>query len=933
MTGGKVLGLRAATLLVVLIVAATALAVRLAPGEDPVTVFWPTAGFSVMLLAGLRPGLRSWVPATVVVAAAVALGQELAGRGGSVASAVAVSQAVDALVAALVLRADPRDLRTPRDLRLTTVEDFLRLLLASTVAAVVAGGVASAWISALAADAPWSGLEVFRAVATAYAAATLVLVPLVLARRFHRSAGSSEELALQVVALLGALAYVFAPGQDLPVAFAPLAVLVWGALRFDTLTIAGEVAVVAVVAAATTREGWGPIGNARAEGTISELTATTLTQVLLVSTVVVALPLVLTAQQRRYLLRRLSSDEQRFRRSFAQSAVGQVLLRREGEALVISDINAAAVDLLGLAREQLVATRIDQHLRGRALTAAIAGAVAGRGGGHRIQADVAARTARVDVALSKVSGPGEPDLFSAQLLDATAEYDARRRLEQAEKLTSTTLDTTACIVLVTDLDGRIVRVNAATTEITGYAASELVGRPVWKTTLAPSDAADLEALFLWPNRSGTPVVRENDVVVRDGSRRRIVWTSNMVRDELGLPAYAVMTGIDVTTERAAAGLVTHLMQASITTALVGVDAAGLITVFNSGAQRLLDFEASEQIGRPFTGLFDPVQLLERTGTDDLDVAFRKLTTELREDGELPHRDWTWIDRAGRQHAVSMSLSVADPLGGTGGGTLLCVARDVTEQRRSQELLVAALEKERTAVERLRVLDDAKSDFVSTVSHELRTPVTSILGYTEMLLDGSMGEPDPDQRPLLETIRRNGERLIDLCNDLLTLSGLDSGSVQWKAEEVDLGRLLRDVAGTIAPLLKGRDLHFDVETPAAPVVVAGDGAQLERVLDNLLSNAVKFTEDGGLVRAEVSSDGESAIIKVRDTGIGIPLEEQDRLFQRFYRSSTAQRQAIQGTGLGLSIVQSIVASHGGTVRVRSAHQEGSSFTVTIPLARS
>ena len=115
-------------------------------------------------------------------------------------------------------------------------------------------------------------------------------------------------------------------------------------------------------------------------------------------------------------------------------------------------------------------------------------------------------------------------------------------------------------------------------------------------------------------------------------------------------------------------------------------------------------------------------------------------------------------------------------------------------------------------------------------------------------------------------------------------------------------------------------------------LAGDGAQLERVLDNLLSNAVKFTEDGGVVQAVVSSDGESATIKVSDTGIGIPLEEQDRLFQRFYRSSTAQRHAIQGTGLGLSIVQSIVASHGGTVRVRSAHQEGSSFTVTIPLAR-
>lgn len=923
------LSTRAAALLLVLIVVATALPIEYAPGDDPVAAFWPAGGISIMLMAGVAPGARTWIPSFALITAAVYLGQEAVGRSGAVPVALAVSQAVGALVAALVLRADLRDLRSIRQLRLTTVEDFLRLLVAAVTGGVVAGAVAAAVVAFQDDGLTWSTLEVFRAVLAADLAAALVLVPLVLARRFHPAAGSSEELAVQVLALLGALAFVFSPDQTLPASFLPLAALVWGALRFDTLTVAGEVALVAVVAAVATTRGWGPIGNARDDGILSAVSAATLTQALLVSTAVVALPLVLVAQQRRYLLRRLTSDEQRYRRNFTQSTVGQMLLRREGEALVISDINQAAIDLLGLAREQLVATRVDQHLRGRALVAAVQSAVAGRAADHRLQADVAARTGRVDLALSKVSGPGEPDLFSAQLLDATAEYEARRKLENAEKLTSTTLDTTACIVLVTDLDGRIVRANAATTEITGYAASELVGRPIWKTTLAPSDAADLEALFLWPNRSGTPVVRENDVVTRDGARRRIVWTSNMVRDETGLPAYAVMTGIDVTSERAAAGLVTHLLQASITTALVGVDSEGLITVFNSGAQRLLDFEPTEQIGRPFTGLFDPAQLIERTGTDDLDLAFRTLTTELREDGELPNRDWTWVDRKGALHAVSMSLTISDPSTGTG---LLCVARDVTEQRRSQELLVAALEKERTAVERLRVLDEAKSDFVSTVSHELRTPVTSILGYTEMLLDGSMGDPEPDQRPLLETIRRNGERLIDLCNDLLTLSGLDSGSVQWKAEEVDLAQLLHEVAATVAPLLAGRDLFFAVETPPGPVVVAGDRAQLERVFDNLLSNAVKFTEDGGLVQVDVASDGESAIVKVRDTGIGIPDEEQDRLFQRFFRSSTAQRQAIQGTGLGLSIVQSIIDSHGGSVQVRSAHQEGSSFTVTIPLAR-
>ena len=122
---------------------------------------------------------------------------------------------------------------------------------------------------------------------------------------------------------------------------------------------------------------------------------------------------------------------------------------------------------------------------------------------------------------------------------------------------------------------------------------------------------------------------------------------------------------------------------------------------------------------------------------------------------------------------------------------LCVARDVTEQRHSQEMLIAALDKERTAVERLRSLDQAKNEFVSTVSHELRTPVTSIVGYTEMLTDGSVVEPLPDQLPLLETIDRNGQRLIAMINDLLMLSGLDSETVQWRHDPVDL-------AATVSP---------------------------------------------------------------------------------------------------------------------------------------
>ncbi|MBV9830331.1 MAG: HAMP domain-containing histidine kinase [Marmoricola sp.] len=224
--------------------------------------------------------------------------------------------------------------------------------------------------------------------------------------------------------------------------------------------------------------------------------------------------------------------------------------------------------------------------------------------------------------------------------------------------------------------------------------------------------------------------------------------------------------------------------------------------------------------------------------------------------------------------------------------------------------------------------------MSTVSHELRTPTTSIVGYTEMLRDGSAGEPTPEQVPMLDAIARNGRRLIAVASDLLTISELESGDTsQWDREPVDLAGVVAQAEEAILPLLSGRDLTVEFVVPDDPVVVLGDPSHLDRVLMNLLSNAVKFTPDGGRISCRLSEGERWARLEVSDTGIGIPEGEQAELFTKFFRSSTAQERAIQGTGLGLSIIDSIVAAHGGDIAVRSAHLEGTTFTVRLPVVRA
>jgi signal transduction histidine kinase len=206
----------------------------------------------------------------------------------------------------------------------------------------------------------------------------------------------------------------------------------------------------------------------------------------------------------------------------------------------------------------------------------------------------------------------------------------------------------------------------------------------------------------------------------------------------------------------------------------------------------------------------------------------------------------------------------------------------------------------------------------------------VVGYTEMLMDGIGGPVNPDQRDMLTRIRRNGQRLMVLIEDLLTASRLESGTTRLELGDLDLRTCAGEALDNLQPLLRDRDLAVELVLDAEPLVVLADAAQIERLLANLLGNAVKFTPDGGSVTVTVGRAGRLATLAVADTGMGVPEDEQDQLFSRFFRSSTAQRRAIPGTGIGLSIVRAIASQHGGSVSAVSKEGVGSTFTLSLPL---
>jgi signal transduction histidine kinase len=225
----------------------------------------------------------------------------------------------------------------------------------------------------------------------------------------------------------------------------------------------------------------------------------------------------------------------------------------------------------------------------------------------------------------------------------------------------------------------------------------------------------------------------------------------------------------------------------------------------------------------------------------------------------------------------------------------------------------------------------KDEFMALASHELRTPLTSVIGYLQLVLDGSAGPLNDRQRSHLEVVERRASQLAALVSDIHTLARADAGRMSLEPEPLDLIALVAETVGTHRPSADGRTIALELALPDEPVRMIGDRTRLAQVLDNLLSNALKFTGSGGTVRVTVERRGPHARLEVMDTGIGIAEDEQAGLFERFFRTRAVTERQIPGTGLGLAISRTIVEAHGGEIGLESRQGVGTTLRVTLPLA--
>src|SRR3712207_4776873 len=373
--------------------------------------------------------------------------------------------------------------------------------------------------------------------------------------------------------------------------------------------------------------------------------------------------------------------------------------------------------------------------------------------------------------------------------------------------------------------------------------------------------------------------------------------------------------LDVATRMLAARArtMTSVIDAVTEQSIIGTDRDGVIRVWNPGAEKMLGLPRPDVVRKRSIVDFHLPEELELAAQDaGSPTGLSALVHAAHEHGS-DVRDWTYVAADGEQRTVSVAATPRTDDRGVHAGWNF-VGTDMTEAR---------------ATERM------KDQFVSLISHELRTPLTSILGYLELVLEDEEQPLTDEQRSYLTTVERNADRLLRLVGDLLFTAQVDAGRFTLQPHDVDLAAVVRAAEETARVTAATSGVEVAVELPDEALVVPGDAVRLGQACDNLVSNAVKFTPSGGRVTLALRPawrDGEPvAELSVSDTGIGIPGGEQAKLFQRFFRASTAQRNAVPGVGLGLAITKAITTAHGGTLDVVSAEGEGTTFTLTLPRA--